>query len=35
MREGEMRGISIAVGIAIFCGSFAHAADVAAGKEKA
>jgi len=35
MREGEMRRILVAVGIAVVCGSIAHAADVAAGKEKA
>jgi cytochrome c553 len=35
MREGGMRRILVAVGIAILCGPLAHAADVAAGKEKA
>jgi cytochrome c553 len=35
MKEVEMRRILVTVGFAVLCGPLAHAADVAAGKEKA
>jgi cytochrome c553 len=35
MKEVEMRRVLVAVGFAVLCGPLAHAADVAAGKEKA